>query len=159
MTIRDVALSDVVAALERAARCRREMAIAAGAPPGNIRERIDAIPHGTLRPVGTDGWLVIGIIHDATVSQQLQVHWHPASDRVKVQRPSDPNCTSTPAPVGRPGLTVSLGVRREYRADPNYRYVLDSQEYTPAEAERIAAQRDSIAGWTWRRRDAVPSSL
>ncbi len=159
MTIRDVALSDVVAALERAARCRREMAIAAGAPPGNIRERIDAIPHGTLRPVGTDGWLVIGIIHDATVSQQLHVHWHPASDRVKVQRPPDPDASPTPVPVERPGLTVSLGVRRSYRAHRDFRYFLDGSEYTPEEAERIATERGNATGWTWHRRDAESSSL
>lgn len=157
MTIREVSLPDVLAALERAVRYRREMAIAAGAPAGNIAERSDAVLHGAARPVGHDGWLEIGVVHDDQVSERLHVQWHPATGRVRIDRPADP--IPTPVPTERPGLTVSLGVRREYRADPNYRYFLDSQEYTPAEAERIAAQRDSIAGWTWRRRDAVPSSL
>lgn len=159
MTIREFPRADVLAALARAARYRREMAIAAGAPAGNIAERIDAVPHGRLRPVGTDGWLEIGVVHDDLVSAVLQVQWHPASDRVRIDRPTDPASIPAPVPGGRPGLTVSLGVRREYRADPNYRYFLDSQEYAPAEAERIAADQDSVAGWTWRRRDAVPSSL
>ncbi len=146
-------------ALERAVRYRRERAIAAGAPPGNISEQIDAIPHGTVRPVGTDGWLAVGTIYDATVSQQLHVHWHPATDRVKVQRPPDPNAIPRPAPVERPGLTVSLGVRRAYRAHRDFRYYLDGQEFTAEEAERIATERGNATGWTWHRRDAESSSL
>jgi hypothetical protein len=42
---------------------------------------------------------------------------------------------------------------------PGYRYVFGGKEYTPAEAERTAADRDSVAGWTWRRTDAAPSPL
>ena len=150
MTIRKVPRADVLAALARAARYRREMAIAAGAPPGNLAEQIDGIPHGRLRPVGTDGWLAIGMVHDATVNQQLHVQWHPASDRVRIDRPTDPAAIPAPVPGGRPGLTVSLGVRREYRANPGYRFFLYGVEHSPEEAARIAAQRDSLAGWTWR---------
>lgn len=151
MTIREVARADVLAALERAVRYRREMAIAADAPAGNIAERIDAVLHGAVRPVGTDGWLEIGVVHDDLVSAVLQVQWHPAADRVRIDRPTDPTTEPAPLPVERAGLTVSLGVRREYRAHLAYRYFLDGAEYTPQEAERIAAKRDTVTGWTWRR--------
>jgi hypothetical protein len=155
MTIREVARADVVAALERAVRYRREMAIAAGAPPGNIRERIDAIPHGTLRPVGTDGWVEIGVVHDDLVSAVLQVQWHPASDRVRIDRPTDP-AAEPDRDSGIPALSRNLYGPAVYQAMPGYRYFLDSQEYTPQQAERIAAKRDTVAGWTWRRTDAEP---
>ncbi len=151
MTIGEVPRADVLAALARAARYRREMAIAAGAPPGNLAEQIDGIPHGRLRPVGTDGWLAIGMVHDATVNQQLHVQWHPASDRVRIDRPADP-AAEPDRDSGIPALSRNLYGPAVYQAMPGYRYFLDGQEYTPAEAERIAAERDSIAGWTWRRK-------
>lgn len=150
MTIREVARADVLAALERAVRYRREMAIAADAPAGNIAERIDAVPHGAVRPVGNDGWLEIGVVHDDLVSAVLQVQWHPATDRVRIDRPADPTTEPAPVPVERAGLTVSLGVRREYRANPGYRFFLYGVEHSPEEAARITAERDSLAGWTWR---------
>lgn len=142
-------------ACERAARYRRQLAIETGNPPGNLRERIDIVPAVREEPVG-DGWLRAGVVADDIEAAILTVYWHPGTDRVKVQRPPDPNAIPTPSLTGRPGLTVSLGVRRAYRASPGYRYVLDGVEHSPEEAERIATERDTITGWTWRRTDAEP---
>jgi hypothetical protein len=113
--------------------------------------RIDIVLAVREEPVG-DGWLRAGGVADDVEAAILTVYWHPDTDRVKIDRPPDPNAISTPIPVGRPGPTVSLGVRRAYRASPGYRYFLDGVEHSPEEAERIVQERDSLAGWTWRPR-------
>jgi hypothetical protein len=48
-----------------------------------------------------------------------------------------------------PALSVPLQGVRQHSADLGYCYALDGQEYTPEDAERITAERDSGVGWTW----------
>jgi hypothetical protein len=40
---------------------------------------------------------------------------------------------------------------KHYVADPRYRYFLEGQEYTAREAEAIAAERKTVAGWIWQK--------
>jgi hypothetical protein len=134
--------------LNRAVRYRREVAIAAGAPAGNLAERIDAVMAGEARAVGADGWYLVGTVYDGVVDQALPVWWHPETDRARVGRPVVPEPEAVES--GMPALSYNYYGRRDYRADPTYRYFLDGVEYGPDEAVRIATERDSVAGWRWR---------
>lgn len=146
----------IVAACERTARYRGHVAIEAGAPAGNLAERIDVLPDRATPVVGSDGWYRVGTVHDGVVNQCLWVLWHPETDRVRVGQPLE----LSPEPervFSMPALSFNYYGARNYRASPNYRYFLNGREYTPAEAVRIATERTSVAGWTWEPVDKVMS--
>lgn len=153
-----ITASHIDAVRARAVAYRYQAAIAAGAPAGNLAERIDIIPHHSPISIRGDGWCVVGMVHDSIVNQSLRVLWHPETDRVRVGRPIAP----APEPErgsGMPALSFSLYGAPDYWADPDYRYFLDGREYTPADSVRIATERNSAAGWTWERRaDESPIS-
>src|SRR5665811_413393 len=76
---------DLNAACERAAAWKRQLAVDAGAPEGNIRERIVSMPAHRAVSVG-DGWLRVGHVVDTELSAWLEVWLHPESGRIGVER-------------------------------------------------------------------------
>lgn len=142
---------DIDAVCARAIAYRCQVAIAAGAPAGNLDERIGVIPHRSTLSIKADDWCVVGTVYDGITNQELRVWWHPSTSRVRVGRPVDP----APEPEhgsGMPALSFNLYGAPDYRADPEYRYFLNGREHTPAAAVRIAKERKSVADWTWERR-------
>lgn len=99
------------------------------------------------------GWIEVGRVADSWAGPDwLAVHWHEASDRLRVQTPR-PWCSKPEVDPPPPlFLTNAGGVSSEpliARAHQGYRYWYEGQEYSPAEAERLVLQLGSVEGWTW----------
>lgn len=135
-------------ACDHATAWKCQLAIYAGAPEGNIRERIVSIPAQRAVPVG-GGWVSVGHVVDTERSAWLGVWLHAASGRVGVER--DPDDAPREVVESVPPISYHNYGPREYRADPRYRYFFDGAEYPPEEAEQLVAAHDSTAGWTWER--------
>lgn len=75
---------ELAVACEHAAQWKRQMAIDAGAPGGNIRERIVTIPKYLPEIVG-DGWVKAGHIADTDCGAWLEVWLEPATGRIGVE--------------------------------------------------------------------------
>jgi len=150
-----ITASQIDAVRARAFAYRRQVAIAAGEPAGNLAERIDVLPDRVTPVLGSDGWFFVGTVHDHVVNQELRVLWQPATNRARIGRPVEPS----PEPEyvsSMPALSFHYYGVRDYRADPDYRYFLDGREYTPEETARIVSERNSVTGWTWERRADGP---
>ncbi|MDQ3442534.1 MAG: hypothetical protein M3490_02865, partial [Chloroflexota bacterium] len=102
-----------------------------------------------------EGWAEIGSVVDGIVGcRALAAWWHPATDRVRVERPPE----SGPPPARRalyPSHSRMGGADGPppppFIALPGYIFTYQGIDYTAAEAERLTAAQGSIAGWIWRR--------
>lgn len=137
------------AACERAATYRRQLAIEASHPSGNLQERIDIIPVFREEPVG-DGWLYAGSVVDDVAGVSLAVWWHPKTDRVKVDRPPERTESPRPQPDIGPPIWWSMWAQRGHARD-GFIYTLDGRDYSPQEGARLVTERRSDDGWAWRR--------
>lgn len=137
-------------ACERAARYRRQLALEAGRPSGNLAEIIDVVPAYRVERTYPGGWVHAGYVADTDLSVMLEVCVHRDTGRVRVQSPRDVDDAPPVEPM--PALSCALYGPRIYRADRRYRYWFAGVEYLPEDAERIATARGTAAGWTWSRR-------
>lgn len=136
-------------ACERAARYRRQLALEAGRPPGNLTEVIDIVPASRVERTYPGGWVHAGYVTDTDLSVMLEVRVNRDTGQVRVESPRDVD--NAPPVESMPALSCALYGPRIYRADRRYRYWFTGVEYMPEDAERIATARGSAEGWTWVR--------
>ncbi len=142
----------VLAALDRAARYRRSLA---NVTPFQRENEIVALPGRPCLTPDRDGWAEIGSVVDGVVGcRPLAVWWHPATDRVRVERPPDagpPPSRRALYPSHPPMGGVDGPLPPPFIALPGYIFTYQGIDYSPEETERLTAAQDSIDGWTWRR--------
>jgi hypothetical protein len=142
---------DIQTACHQAVQQRRQAAIDAGAPEGNLGERIIALPFARVYPTRQPNWFRVGTVYDDVIEEEWSVYWNSQTGDVQLE----PSSTIDHYPVRQPktpALLYSIYGPKHYIADPNFRFFLGGQEYSPEEAEIIASERKSTAGWTWRPR-------
>jgi hypothetical protein len=147
----DISPRDLQLACHKAAQYRRQLAIEAGEPDGNLAERISISVAREPRPTKRPDWVEVGQIFDSVVGEALTVFLNVTTSAVQVERPQD--ITPPVPPPSMPALIYNIYGPKHYEADPRYRYFLEGVEYTSEEAERIAAERRSVRGWTWELRN------
>ncbi len=88
------------AALERAARFRRSRVPEDWQGKANLTELVQPQRRWQALPLA-DGWWHVGHVLDTFSELQpiLPVHWHPETDRVRVQRPPGPTPGLDPGPI------------------------------------------------------------
>jgi hypothetical protein len=143
----DISPRDLQLACHKAAQYRRQLAIEAGDPAGNLAERISISaarePRRTKRP----DWVEVGQIFDSVGGEALTVFLHATTNAVQVERPQD---ITPPIPQpSTPALIYTIYGPKHYEADPRFRYYFEGREYPAAEAEQIATERKCVKGWTW----------
>jgi hypothetical protein len=138
---------DIQLACHKAAQYRRQLAIKAGEPAGNLAERISISVAREPRPTNRPNWVEVGQIFDSVVGEALTVFLNVVTSAVQVERPQD---ITPPIPKpSMPALIYNIYGPKHNEADPRYRYFFEGREYAAAEAELIAAERKSVKGWTW----------
>ena len=151
----DISMARVLAALDRAARYRRSLAADGDANPVALANAITAIPGRPEVRLDREGWAPIGSVVDGIVGcRALAVWWQPATDRVRVERPPDVARPSGPARAlyaSHPPMGGTSSMPTPFIALPGYVFTFAGVDYTPADAERLTAERGSMEGWTWRR--------
>jgi len=105
-----------------------------------------------------DGWWRIGVISDSlggtALPRDMRVCWHPATDRVKIDKPKD---TPLPYPPGCYGTSdprpIWYDANFRYTVEDGYRYWLDGVEYTAEQVRQVVGLRvePRKANWTWER--------
>lgn len=145
-------MSELRTALDRAERFRRDQV--PERDRGGIANRIWAQPEWWPRPIA-NGWQAIGRVFEIRDDQAsaLEVHFHPATKRVRAQRPVPPARQLPkpvePAPERRPIWPIAAG---GFAAEAGWVFTLDGRDYTPEQAG-LHANLDNLSRWTWRRQD------
>lgn len=135
--------------LERALLFRREKAMEAGHPAGNLDELITGIAFApdAVRPSTRSGWLHIGRVFDSVIAEMLDVYWQPSTDRVQMDRPTDWMPITPPEIQHEPLVWVhAMGF---WATDPAYDYFFAGREFGAAEAEGLINAAKTPDGWTW----------
>lgn len=148
-----ISFSSLNQALERALRYRRQLAVEAGHPPGNLDELITGVTFApdAVRADGRPSWLHIGRVFDAVIAEMLEVYWQPATDRVQIDRPQDWSPVPPPTIAHQPLVWVhGMGF---WATDAAYRYFYAGRAYTAREAEARINTAKSPDGWTWEEID------
>jgi hypothetical protein len=140
---------DIQVACRKAMQYRQRLAIESGEPAGNIAERISFTVYREARPTDRAGWVEVGLVFDNVVGDSLRVYLNVDTDAVQVERPVETSLPVAPVPQ-RPALIYNIYGPKHYEADPRFRYFLEGQEYTAEQAERVASERRSVHGWTWK---------
>jgi hypothetical protein len=140
---------DIQVACHIATQYRQQIAIESGEPAGNIAERISFTVYREARPTDRAGWVEVGLVFDNVAGDSLKVFLNVATNAVQVERPSEANIPVAPVPQ-HPALIYNIYGPKHYEADPRFRYFFEGQEYTAEQAERIAGERRSVHGWTWK---------
>ena len=108
----------IAEAVERAAAFLRAGHVGAGAPPGNLAERVVGLPgraEDAARGADPDGWCPVGTVADGVAGEDRPVWFHPATGRVRLRRIAPPLPVPTPAPPGG----YFDGTRLRWVADPD----------------------------------------
>lgn len=157
----DVPLSRILAALERAARYRRSLANGPGVNAVTLQNDIVPIRGRPVLHVNRDGWAEIGTVSDRFAGcLPLAVWWHPATDRVQVERPPAPKPPPVPTQAlyrSHPAMGGTASTPPPFIALPGFVFTFAGRDYSPAEAERLAAEQGCMDGWTWRREPDAPA--
>ena len=97
------------------------------------------------RPTRDPDWWIIGTVVDLVADGELLVYFDPTTKAVKVQRPTDPEVTtSSKQPSTFPHALTNKGVG----ASAAFRYFFEGKEYSPEEAGKLV-KRQGTHGWRW----------
>ena len=153
MAERDAAITEagLAEAVERAVTYRIGLARLAG-EPGRLDEAIQGQTVRLARAVASrdgDGWVEAGVVWDTIAAwwrPGLAVRWHPASGRVRIERPVRPDMTP-PAVVWHSPYAVGHG---RYEALPGYRHKRDGTVACGRCAASAATDSGTADGWESR---------
>lgn len=151
--VRSIPLSKLQAALDRAAKYRRQQS-AGLANEFSLQQDIIAVPVPPPLHLNDDGWAKAGVIADPYAPPgYLTVWWKPETDQLRVEKPIPLKDPERPQflgdPLYRTPTVSSRSAHRPFTAVAGYIYLYQGQRYSPEEAEEITAQLGTLDGWSW----------